>query len=244
MSIPKTIHYCWFGGNELPESARKCIDSWRRHFPDYEIKRWDESNFDVNINAYTAQAYSIGKYAFVSDYARMWILYHHGGVYFDTDVEVIADFADILAKGGFMGFETPEYVAPGLGMALEKGDSVALAVMQKLEKTQFLNADGSFNPQGIVPATTAALTERGLRRDGSLQRIGDITIYPAEFFNPFDDATGRLRSTSNTRSIHWYSKTWMPKQNPARVLLARLYHRVCRSGCIARIKNLIAKRNV
>ena len=102
--IPQTIHYCWFGGNPLPESAQKCIASWRRYFPDWEIKEWNESNFDVDSIPYTTQAYRAKKYAFVSDYARFKILYEHGGVYFDTDVEVIKSFNDILGWGPFMGF--------------------------------------------------------------------------------------------------------------------------------------------
>ena len=124
--IPKIIHYCWFGGKPLPESARKYIASWRKYFPDYEIKEWNENNFDVNIISYTAEAYKARKYAFVSDFARFWILYHHGGLYFDTDVEVIGSFDDIIARGPFMGCESglrpmegdSLLVAPGLGLGV------------------------------------------------------------------------------------------------------------------------------
>ena len=113
--IPKVIHYCWFGGNPLPASAKKCIASWRKYLPDYEIKEWNESNFDVNIIPYTAEAYKAKKYAFVSDYARFWILYKYGGLYFDTDVEVIKNMDDIIAKGAFMGCENE--AKPGGGHA-------------------------------------------------------------------------------------------------------------------------------
>jgi len=128
--IPKVIHYCWFGGNPLPKSAQKCIASWKKYLPDYEIKEWNESNFDVNIIPYTAEAYKAKKYAFVSDYARFWILYKYGGLYFDTDVEVIKNMDDIIAKGPFMGCEneakpgaTPAQlgVAPGLGLGVNPG---------------------------------------------------------------------------------------------------------------------------
>ena len=108
--IPKIIHYCWFGRNPLPESAIKCINSWKKFFPDYEIKEWNEDNFDVNIIPYTAEAYEAKKYAFVSDYARFWILYHFGGIYFDTDVEVIKPFDDILERGPFMGREQGAFI--------------------------------------------------------------------------------------------------------------------------------------
>ena len=126
--IPKIIHYCWFGRNPLPESAQKCIASWRKFFPDYEIVEWNEDNFDVRSIPYTAQAYDAKKYAFVSDYARFKILYEHGGIYFDTDVEVIRPFDDILARGAFMGYEIDPkegditgYVAPGLGLGVNPG---------------------------------------------------------------------------------------------------------------------------
>lgn len=104
--IPKIIHYCWFGRGPLPELAQKCIASWKKYLPDYEIKEWNEDNFDVNIIPYTAEAYKAKKYAFVSDYARFWILYQYGGIYFDTDVEVIRPMDDIIERGNFMGFET------------------------------------------------------------------------------------------------------------------------------------------
>ena len=136
--IPKIIHYCWFGRGLLPELAQKCIASWKKYLPDYEIKEWNEDNFDVNIIPYTAEAYARKKYAFVSDYARFWVLYKYGGIYFDTDVEVIKSFDEIVTKGNFMGFEldpngenspkkyAPRYafsVNPGVGLGMAKGHS-------------------------------------------------------------------------------------------------------------------------
>ena len=106
LMIPKTIHYCWFGGNKLPKLAKRCIRSWRKYLPDYEIKEWNESNFDVNINPYVKEAYKVHRYAFMSDYARYWVLYHYGGVYFDTDVELLRSINQILKNGGYMSFET------------------------------------------------------------------------------------------------------------------------------------------
>ena len=120
--IPKVIHYCWFGHHPLSPLAKKCMKSWKRYFPDYEIKEWNERNFDVNIIPYVKEAYEAKRYAFVSDYARFWILYRYGGIYFDTDVEVIRPMTDIIERGAFMGCETvankniPLYVNPGLGL--------------------------------------------------------------------------------------------------------------------------------
>ena len=124
VNIPKIIHYCWFGGKELPESAKKCIDSWKRFFPDYKIKEWNESNFDINYCDYTKEAYEAKKWAFVSDVARFKILYENGGFYFDTDVEVIKSFDDIISNGAFMGFENDKkcLVNPGLGLGVEAGN--------------------------------------------------------------------------------------------------------------------------
>lgn len=241
MSIPRVIHYCWFGGKPLPPDALKCIESWKKFFPDYEIKQWDESNFDVNIIPYTSEAYSIGKFAFVSDYARMWVLYHHGGVYFDTDVEVVRSFEDVLSRGGFMGFETNEFINPGLGMALPKSSEIALGVMVEFERTKFLNEDGSFNPKGIVPLTTKILLSRGLKQNGELQNIGDISVYPIDWFNPLDDATGRLRKTANTYSIHWYSKSWMEPQSRLRTMAAHLVHRIFGTSLPSKINKLLGR---
>src|SRR5215510_15199585 len=113
--IPKIIHYCWFGGNPLSELALKCIASWKKYFPNYEIKEWNESNYDVHKIPYTSEAYNAKKYAFVSDYARFDILYQYGGIYFDVDVEVIKQFGDILNDTGFMGMETLSGCNAGLG---------------------------------------------------------------------------------------------------------------------------------
>lgn len=243
--IPKIIHYCWFGGNPLPQSAIKCINSWKRFFPDYEIKQWDETNFDVNIIPYTRDAYSIRKYAFVSDYARMWVLYNFGGIYFDTDVEVVRSFDDILSKGGFMGFETSEYVAPGLGMALQKKSRIASDVMKRFEQTEFFLNNGTFNSKGIVPITTWVLKKYGLKSGGEMQKIGeDLWIYPIEFFNPLDAPTGRIRKTLNTHSIHWYTKSWMDNQNWVRTLFSHWFHRVFGTSLPIKIKRLIGKKNV
>lgn len=236
MRIPKVVHYCWFGGKPLPPDALKCIESWKKFFPDYEIKQWDESNFDVNIIPYTSEAYSIGMYAFVSDYARMWVLYHHGGVYFDTDVEVIRQFDDILSEGGFMGFETKEFVNPGLGMALPKGSDIALGVMAEFEKTKFLNEDGSFNAKGIVPITTKELLSKGLKQNGEFQTIDEISVYPIDWLNPLDDATGRLKKTENTHSIHWYLKSWIKPRNRFHVFIAHFTHRLLGNSVVSKIK--------
>lgn len=238
----KVIHYCWFGGSPLPPLAQRCIESWRKFLPDYEIRRWDESNFDVNILPYTADAYAAGKYAFVSDYARFWILYREGGVYFDTDVEVIRPLDDVILRGPFMGFEInggprPMAVAPGLGLAANPAMPLYAEILERYETITFLLPDGSLNPYTMIPMVTGLLREKGLKGDGSIEHVAGVDVYPSDWFNPFDDATGRLRKTANTRTVHWFAKSWMPAQPPWKVALKRLFRRIPGYKTIARLRS-------
>jgi len=202
--------------------------SWRKFFPDYEIKEWNESNFDVNEIPYTQEAYKAGKYAFVSDYARFKILYEYGGVYFDTDVEVIKSFDDILERGTFMGLETivndSGLVAPGLGMGAVPGHGIFREIMANYAGRHFINADGSFNQTTVGTYTTAVLNGKGLKAVDEIQQVSGVTVYPVEYFNPMDNNTGRLKITPNTRSIHRYDKTWLDV-SPWRIWLSRMAHR-------------------
>lgn len=244
--IPKKIHYCWFGRNPLPESALKCIASWRKFLPDYEIIEWNEDNFDVNCIPYTAQAYAAKKYAFVSDYARFKILYEHGGIYFDTDVEVIRPMDDIIAAGPFMGYEIDPKdgrlgeVAPGLGLGAEAQMTFYDRIIKEYAKLRFLNEDGSLNQKTIVKYNSELLAQYGLSAKLGIQNVAGLTIYPSEYFNPLDDATGRLRITPNTRSIHWFSKTWL-NVSPWRQWLSRLAHRVFGVDAFSKFRKIIGK---
>lgn len=222
--IPKIIHYCWFGHNPLPKSAKDCIASWKKYLPDYEIKEWNEDNFDVNIIPYTKDAYAAKKYAFVSDYARFWVLYHYGGLYFDTDVEVIKPIDDLINKGAFMGWETSGEKAsinPGLGLCVEKGNSIYKEILDIYHSTmKFYAEDGTRNSYTMIPMVSELMEKYGLKRDGSLQTIKDITIYPIDFFNPYNYLIGELNKTKNTRTIHWYSMSWYSWRQKARLFLS------------------------
>ncbi len=215
--IPKQIHYCWFGRNPLPKMAKKCIASWRKYLPDYDIIEWNEDNFDVNAVPYVAEAYAARKYAFVSDYARFKILYEHGGLYFDTDVELIRPVDDIVARGAFMGFETDcgkevGLVNPGLGLGAEKGHPVYRDMLDYYENRHFLNPDGTPDTTTIVIYTTDILKKHGLKNVPGIQEVEGIYFYPREYFNPFEWKKGLPEPTENTRSIHWYAKTWVSPQ--------------------------------
>lgn len=245
--IPKIIHYCWFGRNPLPKSAIKCIESWRKFFPDYEIKEWNEDNFDVNSIPYTAEAYQARKYAFVSDYARFWILYHYGGIYFDTDVEVIKPMDDIIEKGPFMGIEVEcnqqqlhPMVAPGLGIAVEAGHIVYKKMIDYYSSVHFMGENGMLNHETVVPRTTRVLVEMGLQPHNDLQQVAGIWIYPMDFFNPLESLTGRLNKTDRTRSIHWYMASWQGTSSFHK-LLSRLSHRYF-GLFFHNIKELLCKR--
>ena len=224
--IPKIIHYCWFGRNPLPQSAIKCINSWKKFFPDYEIKEWNEDNFDVNIIPYTAEAYEAKKYAFVSDYARFWILYHFGGIYFDTDVEVIKPFDDILARGPFMGREQGAFiknicgtsyngngfgVAPGLGIGTISGLELYNEFLKSYDSLTFKNEDGTLNTKTIVSYTTEILLSHGLNdNNDELQELAGIWVYPSDVFCPMDHTqANKLKITQRTVSIHLYDCSWI-----------------------------------
>ena len=228
--IPKIIHYCWFGGNPLPESAKKCIASWRKYLPDYEIKEWNESNFDVNIIPYTAEAYKAKKYAFVSDYARFWILYKYGGLYFDTDVEVIKNMDDIIAKGPFMGCEceaqagaTPAQlgVAPGLGLGVNPGLGLYGEILDSYKISSFIAENGDFNFKTIVERTTEILCKYGLKNTSEIQTVAGVNIYPKEYFCPKDYVSGKLDVTPQSYCIHWYGASWVPKNRKIKNCLKR-----------------------
>ena len=241
-SVPKVVHYCWFGGKPLPKSAQKCIASWRKYLPDCEIREWNESNFDVNAIPYTQEAYERGKYAFVSDYARFYVLYRHGGLYFDTDVEVIRPMDDIVARGAFMGIEQSVEstgVNPGLGLAAEEGMEIYKTILDYYATLHFVDEQGVQFPGTVVKHTTDVLSRYGFVAENRVQEVAGVTIYPNDWFNPLDDATGRLTVTENTRSIHHYSKTWIDNYGPCRIWITRRLHRIFGVYGLQRLKKMI-----
>ncbi len=214
--IPKKIHYCWFGGSPLPESAKKCIASWEKYLPDYEIKEWNESNFDVNCISYTKEAYASKKYAFVSDYARFKILYDEGGIYFDTDVEVIKQMDAIICEGPFMGCERDAdpvnnisiFVAPGLGLGVTPGHVLYGEIIEVYNGLHFIMQDGKMNLRTVVDYTTEILVKYGLKNIPGIQKIENVLIYPSEYFCPKSVVDGKLRLTANSYTVHHFDQSW------------------------------------
>lgn len=243
--IPKIIHYCWFGKKQKPQYILRCISSWRKWFPDYEIKEWNESNFDINLCSYTREAYSVGNYAFVSDVARFHILFYEGGLYFDTDVEIIASFDDLISSGAFMGMETQGIdgsfpnVNPGLAVGAEKGNIVIKAILDHYQSIHYFSEDGKKSEGTVVLHTTTVLRSSfGLQPNNSIQKLGPITIYPVDYFNPFNDLTGVLEKTANTRSIHWFAKSWI-KIPFIYFRITRFVHRIFGTTFWSNLKNKI-----
>lgn len=234
--IPKIIHYCWFGKGKKNELTKRCIESWKKYCPDFEIIEWNEDNFDLKCMPFAEEAYGAKKYAFVSDVARLLILYEHGGIYFDTDVEVVREIASLLDCNGFIGFENKEFVATGLGFGAEKGSEIVGEMLDTYRSLCFLNHDGSLNMIGCPNINTDIMVKAGMVRNGERQSVGSFEIYPPDYFNPMDNATGILNKTENTYSIHWYSMTWLPKSIRFRSKVTRIFHRVFGVDCFKSFK--------
>lgn len=222
--IPKTIHYCWFGRNPKPKLAEKCIASWRKYCPDYEIIEWNEDNFEVDKYPYARYCLNNQKYAFLSDFVRLVVVAEYGGIYFDTDVELIKKPDSLLKYEAFFGFENNEYIASGLGFGAENGHATVLKMIEEYDSLNIGNE--VFELKGCPILNTSALVKMGLKQNGKEQEVSGAHIFPAEYFNPFEDATGLLRSTDNTISIHWYAKSWMSRKRVLRSKLTRPLHRL------------------
>lgn len=208
--IPKIIHYCWFGGNPLPEEAKKCIESWKKQLPDYQIKEWNERNFDINTNQYVRQAYESRKFAFVTDYVRLYALATEGGIYMDTDVEVLKSFDPFLHHTAFSGFENNNFVPTGI-MASEAGGKWVTDLLDDYNNRSFIQPDGSRDTTSNTVTITNYMLRHGLIQNNSYQDfIGLVTFYPSEYFCPKDHGSGVIKLTGNSVCIHHFACSWLP----------------------------------
>lgn len=225
--IPKIIHYCWFGGKPLPKLAKKCKASWEKFFPDFEIKEWNEQNYDINIAPYTQYCFEHELWAYLSDYVRLDVVEKEGGLYFDTDVEVVKRPTALLEScQAYFGWETHEYINTGLGFAAEAHHS-AVKAMLKMYDGLVMNGEYMYEKmKGCPQLNTKALLPFGLKQDGSQQNVCDAQILPIDYLCPFTDATGELDKTQNTISIHWFSKSPHGEAVAWRMKLIRPLHRV------------------
>lgn len=209
--IPKKIHYCWFGGKPLPLEVKKCIRSWEKYAPDYEIVQWNEQNFDVNENKFVHQAYKAGAWAFVSDYARLKIVYDNGGIYLDTDVELLRKPDFLLENNFYIGVQQlGKYVTTGLGFGAEQYNKVVQELLDEYKNLEFVEKEKN---KFACPFLNMNVFRRHgyVYRDEIWEKNG-ITIYPCKYFDPIAPASNENYLCSETVSIHHYSASWEKKQ--------------------------------
>ena len=233
--IPKIIHYCWFGKGEKSKLAEKCLESWKKYCPDYVIKEWNEDNFDVNQYPYAKYCYENQKWAFLSDFVRLVVIEKEGGLYFDTDVELLKSPDELLTYDGFYGYENESTINTGEGFGSVAGHSIVSAM-----KKVYLDIDPDDNNQyPLLPCpalNTQPLMKMGLAGLNKKQIIDGAIILPIEYLNPYNDQTGVLTKTPNTISIHWYSKSWISRSMRIRSMITKPFHRIFGVDCFKRLK--------
>ena len=206
--IPMVINYCWFGGGRLPNDVRENINSWRRSNPEFEIKEWNEDNYDVNATKYTREAYALKKYSFVADYARYDIIFRNGGFYFDTDVELFKKIGKFCQYRGFFSHEYYDLINSGSGFAAEAGDSLIGELRDRYEEREFIRTDGSYNMTACSYYETEYFMGKGLVKHNRLSLIEDFLILPYDFFSPLNQDTAVLEMTKNTCGVHKFDCSW------------------------------------
>lgn len=225
--IPKKIHYCWFSKNPIPDYLQKCIDSWYRFCPDYEIIRWDEDNYDVSKNLYMQQAYEARKWGFVPDIARLDILYRHGGIYLDTDVELIRNLDDLLYQPAFVGVEKWGNVNMGGCCGTIAQHPTIKTILDFRINEKFILEDGSLNLTTCGFYETKPLIACGFKPNNTIQRIADVTVYSSDFFHPYDYMSGETVITENTYSVHHFNGGWLDeKKTEERKRTKKLYQQM------------------
>lgn len=205
--IPKKIHYCWFGHGEKNVLIKKCIASWKKHLPDYKIIEWNEGNFDIHMNAYVEEAYNAKKWAFVTDYVRLYVLYHVGGIYMDTDVEVLKPLDVFLRNRAFSGFESHDSVPTGIMASIAHQEAIH-GLLLDYDDLHFISLDGSYNMTTNVVLITKYFTMNGLKLDNKKQIINGFTLYPQVYFCP--NTLGMIWGINSKKSytIHHFDSSW------------------------------------
>lgn len=207
--IPRIIHYCWFGGNPMPPLAKKCIKSWHKYCKDYELREWNEQTFDISsAPLYVRQAYEAKKWAFITDYVRLYAMVNYGGVYMDTDVEVIKPLDQYLQHQAFSGFEDGVNIPTGI-MACEKGFPLFATFLKYYDTASFYLEDGTMNLTSNVKIMTDICLKLGLQQNNTYQVLEGFALYPRDVFCPVSHKDGKLHKTKATATIHWFAGSWM-----------------------------------
>lgn len=239
--IPKIIHYCWFGNNKKSKEVRKYINTWKKFNPDYKIIEWNEENFDIRINKFVREAYERKKFAFVSDYVRLYALYNYGGVYMDVDVECIKKFDFNKDDNLITSFELEKIVMTGVIIA-SKNQRIIQELLESYNTMSF--SDVYVNNQ-LVPNTvlfTEMLTKYGLKLVNMTQRLGEgITIYSRDYYCALDNENSCLDITRNTVTIHHYSGSWMPLNKKISNRIKKVISKVLGQKKYKQLKNINKK---
>jgi len=222
MSVPKVIHYCWFGKGKMPALAEKCIKSWEKFCPEYKIICWSEENFDINQNKYAKEAYEAGKWAFVSDYVRLKVLYDEGGIYLDTDVELIKPLDNLIKESGYMGFDDNGVVSTGLGFACEKGNELIGTLLKDYDDIPFVLPDGSYDMTPCPVRNTKTIERLGMDISQQHQTFMGIQMLPEDYLCPVKYYTGKKKITKNTYSIHHFCASWTSPTAKRTLFLKRI----------------------
>lgn len=222
MSIPKVIHYCWFGKGKMPALAEKCIKSWKKYCPEYKIQCWNEENFPIQQNRYAQEAYEAGKWAFVSDYARLKVIYEKGGIYLDTDVELIRPLDPLLEGAGFMGFDDAGKVSTGLGFGCEKGNPVIAALLADYDDISFVRPDGTYDLTPCPDRNQITLERLGMDLANQDQVFMGIRMLPQEYLCPMAYYSGKKTVTKNTYSIHHFCASWTSAKSKRTIFVKRI----------------------
>ncbi len=208
--IPKTIHYCWFGKKGIPVQYKKWMESWKKYCPDYQIIEWNESNYDIHKNRYISEAYKKEKWAFVSDYVRIDVVNEYGGVYLDTDIELLKNIDDLLMNDAFCGFESPDYVAFGLGFGAVKGNRILAEIKEYYDNTSFILEDGTLNLKACPVIQTEIMKRHGLKCDGTFQIVDRMTVLPSRILCGMSPHSFRVeKNPVCTYAIHHYAASWV-----------------------------------
>ena len=239
--IPKVIHYCWFGRNEKSRAVLDCMESWKKYCPDYEIVEWNEDNYDVNSIPFISNAYKAGKWAFVSDYARLDIIYNHGGIYLDTDVELIKNIDPLLSLDAFAGFEGDATIATGLGFGAVRSHPMVKALKDDYLYRKFPE-NGDYMSIACPVINTEVFAKYGFVPNGTQQMVNGMMLFPKEYFNPKSNQTYLTQITENTYSIHHYDASWKKGSSAYKQKLIRAFSKIFGEKNLLRLKKLLKKQ--
>ena len=239
--IPKTIYYCWFGGGKKDKLFDNCLSSWKKFLPEYKIIQINESNFDIHKNKYVKEAYEKKKWAFVSDYARLWSIYKNGGIYLDTDVELIREL-DLTNVKTFFCLQDEKLIATGLGFGSEPNNILIKKMMDDYENIRFIKKRNELDLTSC-PVRNTKSVEYFFSENGviEIKSKGDITIYPPEYFCPIDFETKQIKITENTIAIHWFSGTWLSADKKIKLLIKKIFIKLFGYNIFNKIKNIKKK---